>query len=386
MVETNGVLIDALEQALEKDPGNDVLRLHVAAQLLEAGEASGALAHCGRVLECAPDQADALHLAARATDALAHKDPAPDPPQPIPLRVIDGGRAGAPDHADVERPTLRLADVAGMEDVKRQLELSFLGPLRNPELGKTYGMSLQGGLLLYGPPGCGKTHVARAVAGELGARFLSVGLTDVLDMWMGESESNLKQVFDLAREKAPCVVFLDEVDALGQRRSHLKHSAMRSVVVSLLAELDGGGGRNDGVYVLAATNHPWDVDPAFRRPGRLDRMLLVLPPDLKARRAIAAMSFRDRPTENLNLDWLAHRSEGFSGADVAHLCRAASELAMEEAVAAGETRPIGMAHVKHALKEVRQSTEAWFETARNFALYANDGGIYDDLLSYLGDR
>ena len=182
------------------------------------------------------------------------------------------------------------------------------------------------------------------------------------------------------------MVFLDQIDALGQRRSHLKHSAMRSVVVSLLAELDGDDGLNDAVHVLAATSHPWDVDPAFRRRGRLDRMLLVLPPDLTARRAIAAMNFRDRPTEKVDLDWLAHRSDGFSGADVAHLCRAASELAMEDAVATGKALPIDMTHVKHAMKEVRQSTEAWFETARNFALYANDGGIYDELLAYLGDR
>ena len=357
-MDTNGALIDALEQALEKDPDNNVLRLHVAARLLDAGNSSGALAHCGRVLECAPDQVDALNLVARA----------------------GGG------DTDLDRPTERLADVVGMEDVKRQIELSFLAPLRDPKLGETYRTSRPGGLLLYGPPGCGKTLVARAVAGELGACFLSVALSDVLDAWMDESESNVERLFDLARRKAPCVVFLDEVDALGQRRSHLKQSTLRPVVVSLLAELDGGGERNDGVHVLAATNHPWDVDPAFRRRGRLDRMLLVPPPDLKARRAIAATNLRDRPTENIDLDWLAYRGDGFSGADVAHLCRTASELAMEEAVATGATRPIGMAHVKRALKEVRQSTEAWFETARNFALYANDGGIYDDLLSFLNNR
>ncbi len=180
---------------------------------------------------------------------------------------------------DAERPGLQLADVAGLAEVKARLEAAFLAPMRNPDLRKLYGKSLRGGLLLYGPPGCGKTFIARAVAGELGARFMAVSFADVVDMYVGQSERNIREIFATARRNAPCVVFLDEVDAIGQKRSQLRTAPMRSAVNQLLLELDDVTGGNEGVFVLAATNHPWDVDSALRRPGRLDRTLLVLPPD-----------------------------------------------------------------------------------------------------------
>src|SRR5581483_7199199 len=131
-----------------------------------------------------------------------------------------------------------------------------------------------GGLLMYGPPGCGKTFIARALAGEMGAHFLAVSLADVLDMWIGQSERNVRELFNIARRSAPCVIFLDEVDALGQKRSQLRNSAARGTVNQLLSEMDGMQSTNDGVYVLGTTNHPWDVDVALRRPGRFDRMEL----------------------------------------------------------------------------------------------------------------
>ena len=170
-----------------------------------------------------------------------------------------------------------------MDDVKRRLELAFFGPLRNPQMRKLYGKSLRGGLLLYGPPGCGKTFLARAVAGEMGAKFISVSIVDVLNMWIGNSERNLHEIFEAARRNAPCVLFLDELDALGHKRSQMTSTSMRTIGNQLLTELDGVDSNNDGVFVLAATNAPWDVDPALRRPGRFDRMCLVLPPDATAR-------------------------------------------------------------------------------------------------------
>ena len=287
---------------------------------------------------------------------------------------------------DVEHLRLRLADVAGMTDVKQRLEAGFLAPMRNPELRKLYGKSLRGGLLMYGPPGCGKTFVARAVAGELGARFLAVSFADIVDSMLGQSERNIHEIFEVARKNAPCVVFLDEVDAIGQKRTHLRHTPMRAVVNQLLLELDDVTGGNEGVFLLAATNHPWDVDSALRRPGRFDRMLLVLPPDQAARAAIFRYHLRDRPVERVDPERLAKLTDGYSGADIAHVCESAAELALLDSVRRGEPRMIGQADLEAALGDVRPSLSPWFDAARNVALFANEGGAYDDLAAYLKKR
>ena len=422
-------LILALEAAVTAAPDNRALRLHLATVLLDAGRAKPALDHCGLVLAAAPDDLAALDLGARAAAAAGDEaraagyrrvqvalggapgtpttvaagpaavaklvddevDPEPDTGGAgtapaglvVPLRVIDGGGG----IADVEISKVTLADVAGMEEVKRRLNLAFLAPLRNPEMMRAYGKSLRGGLLLYGPPGCGKTYIARAVAGELGASFIAVGLSDVLDMWLGNSERNLHEIFQTARRSAPSVLFFDEIDALGRKRTLQRHSAGANVVNQLLAELDGVGADNVGVFVLAATNHPWDVDAALRRPGRFDRTLLVLPPDLPAREAILRFALRDRPVEGgIDLPRFARRTEDFSGADLTHLAQSAAELAMEESLASGAVRPIGGTHFERALRELRPSTHAWIETARNYVMFANEGGVYDDLQAYLRAR
>ncbi|MBW1600432.1 26S protease regulatory subunit [Streptomyces sp. JJ38] len=316
-----------------------------------------------------------------------------EPEEPMPPRSAQPLRAdGADDPGDteawdVEGPgVVRLADVGGMQEVKDRLEAAFLAPMRNPELRRLYGKNLRGGLLLYGPPGCGKTFLARAVAGELGAGFVNISLSDVLDMWIGSSERNLRDIFAAARRSAPCVVFLDELDALGAKRSRVQHSGLRNTVNQLLTELDGVSGGNEGVFVLAATNHPWDVDTALRRPGRLDRTLLVLPPDQPAREAILRYHLNDRPVAGVDLAKLARRTDGFSGADLAHVCETAAERALMDSVRTGETRMIGMPDLLAAAKELRPSAEAWFSAARNVALYANEGGTYDDLLAYLKRR
>jgi SpoVK/Ycf46/Vps4 family AAA+-type ATPase len=378
-VSTDPSVVDAIQSAVEADPSNVALRLHLSSLLLDSGDASAALAQAELVLEQEPENASAVELAGRAREASAAGK------EPVKLHAVRAGTIEG-DVTEIERPEVTLADVGGMENVKRRLRTAFLAPLENPALRRMYGMSLRGGLLLYGPPGCGKTFIARATAGELGARFVGVGLHDVLDMYLGESERKLHELFENARRNAPCVLFFDEVDALGRKRSHLRHSAGREVVVQFLSELDSFGSENEGVFVLAATNHPWDVDTALRRPGRLDRMLLVLPPDAPAREAILAFHLRDRPVGELDLASLAARTELYSGADLAHIVESGVEYALEDSVETGTARPILMSDLERALGDVRPSTIPWLQTARNFAMYAAEGGAYDDLIEYLRDH
>jgi SpoVK/Ycf46/Vps4 family AAA+-type ATPase len=303
--------------------------------------------------------------------------------------VGDAGSTSALDEArayDAEPAGLTLADVAGLTEVKQRLEAAFLAPMRNPELRKLYGKSLRGGLLLYGPPGCGKTFIARAVAGELGARFITVSFADLIDMFVGRSERNIHELFEVARRNAPCVLFLDEVDAIGQKRSQLRNTPMRSAVNQLLLELDDVASDNTGVFLLAATNHPWDVDSALRRPGRFDRTLLVLPPDPAAREGVFRYHLRERPVAGIDLSKLSRLTDGYSGADIAHICETAAERALLDSVTRGEPRLIGQADLEAAVSEVRPSLGTWFDTARNVALFANEGGAYDDLVAYLRKR
>ncbi len=424
-------LLASLAAAVAAAPDDLPLRLHYGQLLLAAGRPVDALTEAATVVRADPTNAAAHQLMSDAGAALSGQAPpaapggqspaseAPAGPAPEvseehpaagperamaeggfdwseaekafegvvpPMFVDEDDKAGSVAPGDVEQAGVRLADVAGMDKVKERLESAFLMPMRNPELRRLYGKSLRGGLLLYGPPGCGKTFIARAVAGELGARFYHVSLVDVLDMYIGESERKLRAVFDTARRNAPCVLFIDEVDAIGHKRTELRGSGLRSVVQALLSELDGVAESNEGLFVLAATNHPWDVDSALRRPGRFDRMLLVLPPDEPARRAVLRLHLRNRPVESVDLKALAKRTEGYSGADLAHVCETAAERAMTDSVRTGQVRGIRHADLMGALEEIRPSTGPWLEIARNVAQFANESGTYDDLLAYLKKR
>jgi SpoVK/Ycf46/Vps4 family AAA+-type ATPase len=395
-------LIDSLTAAVEARPDDLTLRLHLAELLVGAGRGAEAIGHAAQVLAREPGNETAQRLMTTALGGpppSVKRDEAVDwaameqdlgdivPPRFAKAEDEPDPVQGYADRTfDVERSTVTLADVGGMQEVKKRLEVSFLGPLRNPKLRTLFGKSLRGGLLLYGPPGCGKTFLARAVAGEMGAAFISLSITDVLNMWVGSSERNLHDLFQSARGHAPCVLFLDEIDALGHKRSQLNSSSMRTVVNQLLTELDGVDGNNDGVFVLAATNAPWDIDSALRRPGRLDRTLLVLPPDRAARAAILEYHLRDRPVAGIDLGKVADATEHYSGADLAHVCETAAEFAMRDSIATGEIRMISQSDMLAAAREVRPSTDAWFGTARNVAMFANESGEYDELAAYLKKR
>src|SRR5215471_12301653 len=299
------------------------------------------------------------------------------------VRAASAEDEESPRQRDIEKPKITFSDVGGMEKVKEEIRLKIIHPLTHADLYQAYGKPIGGGILMYGPPGCGKTYLARATAGEIKAAFISVGINDVLDMWIGNSERNLHSLFEQARQNRPCVLFFDEVDALGASRGDMRHHAGRQLINQFLAEMDGVKTSNEGVLILAATNAPWHLDSAFRRPGRFDRVLFVPPPDAAARAAILRLQCRGKPAEEIDFDHLGKKTENFSGADLKALVDVAVEKKLQEAIKLGAPKPLTTRDLLAAVGSLKPTTREWFATARNYALYSNQGGIYDDILQYL---
>lgn len=287
------------------------------------------------------------------------------------------------DNRFLQKPDINFSNVGGMEAVKKEIELKIIKPLLHPELYRAYGKKIGGGILLYGPPGCGKTFIAKATAGEVNAKFISVSLNDILDMWIGNSEKNLHEIFELARQNTPCVLFIDEIDALGASRSDMKQSSGRHLINQFLQELDGIESTNEGVLIIGATNTPWNLDPAFRRPGRFDRIVFVPPPDLTTRESILRLKLNNKPTGTIDLQAIARKAENYSGADIDAIIDIAIEQKLESSFDDGIPKPLETSDLLTALKKHKPSTQEWFSTAKNFAMFANDSGLYDDILTYL---
>ncbi|WP_215398956.1 ATP-binding protein [Rheinheimera oceanensis] len=305
----------------------------------------------------------------------------------IKLRVISNDNTDSVEVTRLIHPTkdkVTFADVGGLEQVKNQIRKKIITPFQKPSLFNRFRKKIGGGILLYGPPGCGKTLLARATAGECNAEFFNVAISDILDMYIGESERKLHAIFEQARSKTPAVIFFDEIEALAAKRQHTREATSSKLVSQFLSELDGFSQNNQGVLILGATNVPWALDPAFRRPGRFDRVVFVAPPDQLARVDILKQLLKDRPGGNsINVEKLAKQTSGLSGADLLNLIELAVDEAIEESISSGEEVPLNKRHIDEAIQNSKSTALEWLTMARNYAKYANDAGQYDEVVEFL---
>ncbi len=251
-----------------------------------------------------------------------------------------------------------LADVGGYGDVKQELNDAIIMPLEKKEIAYAYGIRPPSGILLFGPPGTGKTMLMRALAKELRYNFIEVRCSQILSQWYGESEKNLAEVFSKARKNAPTILFFDEIDAIGKKRSSesLDEVGPR-VLTTMLQEMDGATKSKANVIVIGATNIPSELDRALLRPGRFDKIIYMSLPDAEARKSIFKVSMRGIPLdEDIDLDLLVRKTRRFSGADIKNIVVEAKRLAAKEATEKGEVVPIGMKHLLDVVEGIKPST------------------------------
>lgn len=279
-----------------------------------------------------------------------------------------------------ETPDIGFTDIGGLEDVKEEIRKAIIYPFTHKELYQMYGQKAGEGILLYGPPGCGKTMMAKAAAKECGAEFISVKTSTIVSKWVGASEKNIKQIFDIARQGKRSIIFFDEIDSIATRRSESEDYAKR-VVNELLAQMDGVDTASDDLLVLAATNEPWAIDPALRRPGRFSKLVFVPEPDLEARKAILQIHLKKRPMDdNLDISHLARITDSYSGADLAAICKEAADIPLGEALRGGEPRKISLDDFETVLQKRKPSIVSWYIEAKASVKKTGEEDVFSELV------
>jgi len=286
--------------------------------------------------------------------------------KPVPTEILEDMRVNKQDFIEalkkieptvlrevmIEVPSVKWDDIGGLEEAKKVLREAVELPIKNPKKFEAMGIRPPRGVLLYGPPGTGKTLLAKAVATESNANFISIKGPEIMSKWVGESEKAIRMIFKKARQSSPCIIFLDEIDAIAPKRGHFSASGVTERIVNqLLTSMDGITSL-EGVVIIAATNRPDIVDPALLRPGRFDRLVFIPPPDTEARKSILEVHTRKMPLEGVDLVTLAEKTVGYTGADIENLCREAGMSAIRE-----NSNVVRMKHFEEALNIVKPSLD-----------------------------
>lgn len=404
--DTSGAAVRA-ERVILLEPTNAQAHLLLSRVYLSEGDRPKAIEHFDRAAQIDGTMSDpALERELGRTARDARKTaPAPSAPEPTGQEQTASTGPGDPDEffeppfddppydwrpetfyapGDPERGNVTFADVGGMEELKEEIRLKITYPLQFPDLYKAYGRKTGGGILIYGPPGCGKTLILRAVAGEVPCNYLSVGLHEIFDPYFGSTERNLHQIFETARANAPCVLVFDDIDSLAMDRRQIRESQMRNLVNQFLHEMDGIRSDNQRVLVIGATNQPWALDPAFRRPGRFDQAIFVPPPDAPARAQIIELLAKDKPIAEFDTAELIEATNGFSGADLKWVFDRAAELALSAAIHTGHPVPITKDLLLAVAKAHTPTTQDWFDGVRTHT-QAQEGpdSMFNDMRKFL---
>jgi len=254
-------------------------------------------------------------------------------------------------------------DIGGLEDLKKEIRLRIIEPLKNPEVFKRFGKRIGGGIIMYGPPGCGKSLIAEATANEANATFFHVKASDLKSKYVGETEQNIAKLFEEAREKSPSIIFFDEFEVLGGDRSSTDQYT-KQAISQLLTEMDGVGSKEDQILLLAATNEPWNIDIALRREGRFGRTLFIPPPDIESRAQILRLLLKNKPVDyDVDVNEIAYSTSYFSGADLKGLVESATDIPLTEFIELGRERKIARNDFKQVIMKQKPSSPMWFRIA-----------------------
>ena len=284
------------------------------------------------------------------------------------------------------RSKINFSLVGGLHEVKEALKMAVVYPSKHHELFKFYKKKICRGVLLYGPPGCGKTYIAKAVAGECEAEFFDIKITDIYNKYYGESEKSIHDIFEMARECAPSIIFIDEIDAIGSKRDSRLEQFEKRIVNQLLIEISDAENDNSDITVLVATNTPWNVDPALRRPGRFDKLIFIPPPDIEAREEIFKITMKKRPVEDdIDFKKLAKITENYSAADIVQICEEATDIPLKDMLLNKRSsknknwRKINMGDFISVIEKRKSSLTNWFNYARQEITESGESETFREL-------